>query len=178
MELKANKIPDEFKLIVPRGMRLVQRMEQEFLLVESVYCPKGHNLMVDSVRIHGEPSIKLELTVAGQKGLVFVDAFWGSHAKLFSFLPECGEGSHLEGFCPYCHVSLKEENKCSVEGCESETALVLHLPSSSGRVYVCDSLGCPGHLLDVNTLPHELSESISGINYFGHGTEDLFGGME
>ena len=178
MELKANRIPDEFKVVVPRGMRLVHRMEQEFLLVESVYCPKGHNLMVDSVRIHGEPSIKLELILGDQKGLIFVDAFWGSHTKLFSFLPKCKEGDYLEGFCPYCHVSLKEESQCSVEGCESGGALVLHLPSSSGRIHVCHRLGCPGHLLDVHTLPHELSESISGINYFGHGTEDLFGGLE
>ncbi|MDA3955243.1 hypothetical protein [Oceanispirochaeta sp.] len=178
MELKANKIPDEFRMIVPRGMRLVKRQEEDFLLVESVYCPKGHNLMVDSVRIHGEPSIKLEISFGGQKGLIFVDAFWGSHAKLFSFLPECGEGDHLEGFCPYCHVPLREEYSCHIEGCDSKSALVLHLPSSTGKVYVCDSLGCPGHFLDVNSLPHEMTESISGINFFGHGSEDLFGGLE
>jgi len=178
MELIANQIPEEFRTVIPRGLRLVRRNNQEFLLVESIYCPRGHNLLVDSVHIHGEPSIKLELVVGGGRGLAFIDAFWGSHAKLFSFLPEHGEGQMIEGFCPYCHASLLEEFHCHEEGCDSHTGLVLHLPGGSGKVYVCSRLGCPGHLLDISSLPHELSESISGINFFGAGTEDLFGGLE
>jgi hypothetical protein len=177
MELKSNKIPEEFRMVIPRGLRLVHRNEQEFLLVESIFCPRGHNLLVDSVHIHGEPSIKLELEINGQRGLAFIDAFWGSHAKLFSFLPECGEGTMLEGFCPYCHAPLIEEYHCHEEGCGSHKGLALHLPNGAGRVTVCASLGCPGHLLDVNSISHELSESLSGINFFGAGTEDLFGGL-
>ena len=178
MELKSNKIPEAFRTVIPRGMRLVHRNEQEFLLVESLFCPRGHNLLVDSVHIHGEPSIKLELVVNGQKGLVFLDAFWGSHAMLFSFLPQRGENTLLEGFCPYCHAPLMEEYECPVEGCGSHQGLALHLPSGSGKVIVCSRLGCPGHILDVSSIPHELSESISGINFFGAGTEELFGGLE
>jgi len=178
MELISNKIPDEFRTVIPRGLQLVQRNEQEFLLVESIFCPRGHNLLVDSVHIHGEPSIKLELMINGQKGLAFIDAFWGSHAKLFSFLPECGDGAMLEGFCPYCHCSLMEEYLCHGEGCDSHTGMALHLPSGAGKVVVCAKLGCPAHILDVSAIPHELTESISGINFFGAGTEDLFGGLE
>ena len=178
MELKSNSIPEEFRTVIPRGLRLVKRNEQEFLLVEAVFCPRGHNLLVDSVHIHGEPSIKLELMINGRKGLVFIDAFWGSHAKLFSFLPECAEGTKLEGFCPYCHTPLTEEYVCHEEACHSHKGLSLYLPSGSGKVTVCASLGCPGHHLDISSIPHELTESISGINFFGAGTEELFGGLE
>ncbi len=178
MELKSNKIPDEFRTVIPRGLRLVHRNEQEFLLVESIFCPRGHNLLVDSVHIHGEPSIKLELMINGQKGLAFIDAFWGSHAKLFSFLPSCTDGTMLEGFCPYCHAPLMEDYDCDLEGCGSHRGMALHLPSGSGKVIVCSSLGCPGHILEVGSISHELTESISGINFFGAGTEDIFGGLE
>ncbi len=178
MELRSNRIPDEFRTVIPRGLRLVKRADQEFLLVESVFCPRGHNLMVDSVHIHGEPSIKLELSINGTKGLAFIDAFWGSHAKLFSFLPQYTDQTLLEGFCPYCHAPLMEEYHCHEEGCGSSKGLNLFLPGGSGRVSVCASLGCPGHTLDISAIPHELAESISGINFFGEGTEDLFGGLE
>ena len=87
MKLAAQKIPAKFIQAMPRGLRLVKKDGGDFLLVESAFCPKGHNLVVDSVRIHDEASIKLKITIRGESGLIYVDSFWGSHAKLFSFIP-------------------------------------------------------------------------------------------
>ena len=71
MKLTAQKIPEEFVRSIPRGFRLVQKQGCDFLLVESLFCPNGHNLIVDSVRIHDEASVKLKIVVNHQPGFVF-----------------------------------------------------------------------------------------------------------
>ena len=178
MELSISKIPPEFVKAIPRGMRLVNRDDNELLLVNSLYCPNGHNLLVDSVRIHNEASIKIKVRIADNDGLIFIDSFWGSHAKLFSFFPgSLGKDATVEAFCPYCDAKLTQDYTCAFEGCDSKKSLLLNLPGGKNRVRVCAKLGCPGHVLDINDLPHELTETVSNINFFGEGDNDIFGGI-
>ncbi len=179
MRLPTQKIPERFAHAVPRGFRLVKKHGHDFLLVESVFCPKGHNLVVDSVRIHDEASIKLKLVVGGEAGFVFVDAFWGSHAKLFSFIPPISakEATFVEARCPYCDASMAERHLCRQKGCASDRSILLMLPGGTNQIHVCARLGCPGHLLDVVDLPHGVARTVSGINYFGVGSDKVFGGI-
>ncbi len=179
MELTPQTIPDRFARAIPRGFRLVRRQGHDFLLVESVFCPEGHNLVVDSVRIHNEASIKLKLAIGSEAGLVFVDAFWGSHAKLFSFMPiAAAPGPVLvEARCPYCDALMNEHDPCPVDGCGSQEAVRLVLPGGKNTIRVCARLGCPGHLLDIADIPQEVVRTVSGINYFGAGNEDVLGSI-
>ncbi len=180
MKLPAQTSPEEFVRAIPRGFRLVQKQGSDFLLVESLFCPNGHNLIVDSVRIHDEASVKLKVVVNNQPGFVFVDAFWGSHAKLFSFFPRVSEGDSLfaETHCPYCDVVMTDNVACNQPGCGSGKSIVLLLPGGKNQIHVCARLGCPGHVLEINELPHSVVESVSVINFFGAGPEDdLFGGV-
>jgi hypothetical protein len=166
MKLAAHRIPDRFAQAIPRGLRLVTKEGRDFLLVESAFCPRGHNLVVDSVRIHDEASIKLKVVVGSQTGFVFVDAFWGSHAKLFSFIPLVSgkEPAFADVHCPYCSTAMTEHHRCTQKGCGSEKSILLVLPGGKNAIHVCARLGCPGHLLDVVDMPHEVVRSVSGIN--------------
>jgi hypothetical protein len=178
MKLTAQHIPEEFVRTIPRGFQLVKKQGNDFLLVESLFCPNGHNLTVDSVRIHDEPSIKLKVVINGEPGLIFVDAFWGSHAKLFSFIPQVsGEPAFAEAYCPYCDAAMMEHYVCAQPGCGSEKSVMLLLPGGKNKIHVCAKLGCPGHVLDITDMPHELIESVNTINYFGAGPDDLLGGI-
>jgi hypothetical protein len=179
MKLTAKKIPDEFIRAIPRGFRLIRKQEHDFLLVESLFCPNGHNLIVDSVRIHDEASIKLKIVLNGEPGLLFVDAFWGSHTKLFSFIPKVSakEPIFVETYCPYCDAGMTERHLCAQKGCGSDRSVLLMLPGGKNKIHVCARLGCPGHLLDINDMPHKLVRSVSVINYFGAGSDDLFGSI-
>ncbi len=179
MKLMAKKIPDEFIRAIPRGFRLIQKQERDFLLVESLFCPKGHNLIVDSVRIHDEASIKLKVVINQESGFLFVDAFWGSHTKLFSFVPKHTghEPVFAEAYCPYCDAAMIERHACEQKGCDSEKCVLLMLPGGKNKIHVCAKLGCPGHALEIVDLPQKLVRSVSVINYFGAGSEDLFGRM-
>jgi hypothetical protein len=179
MRLTAKKVPERFARALPRGLRLVTRSDGDFLLVEGAFCPNGHNLVVDSVRIHDAPSVKLKLIVGQESGFVFVDAFWGSHSKLFSFVPTVGakKPAMVDARCPYCDVSLNDTHPCTEKGCTSETGIRLLLPGGRNSIFVCARLGCPGHLLDVVDMPRGVVRAVSGINYFGVGGDKWFGGI-
>lgn len=177
MELMVNKIPDEFLHNIPPGFRLVQKNDNNFLLLDSLFCPHGHKLIVDSVRIHDEPSIKIDVTINRNRGSIFIDAFWGSHAKLYSFIPGTVNGdTFVEAFCPYCGISLIENFNCKQELCDSDKSILLLLPELKGKIHVCAKLGCPGHVLEVENMPMDLVDSISKINFFGEDADKIFGG--
>jgi hypothetical protein len=179
MKLTAQKIPEKFARAMPRGLRLVTKDGHDFLLVESAFCPRGHNLVVDSVRIHGEASVKLKVVARGDSGFVYVDSFWGSHAKLFSFIPTVSgtDPVLVEARCPYCDAELTERYACGHKGCGSEQSIRLVLPGGKNTIHVCARLGCPGHFLDIADLPRSVVQSVSGINYFGVGGDDVFGSL-
>jgi hypothetical protein len=170
MQLREQKIPDEFIRNIPRGFRLAKKQGQDFLMVESLFCPNGHNLVFDSVRIHDEASIKLKIIVGEECGFVFLDAYWGSHAKLFSFIPQMprDEPIFVEPHCPYCDVLMSEVFPCRQEGCGSKNSVILRLPGNN-VIHLCARLGCPGHSLEIHEMPDDIVQSVSGINYFGAG---------
>ncbi len=179
MDLKHTAIPPEFLKILPAGIKFLHKKGKEFLVVEKVHCSKGHSLIVDSVRIHGEPAIELDVLIEDQEGSFFIDAFWGSHAKLYNFMPRLKQSSPLvQAFCPVCKASLVVNRECPMEGCDTDKHIVLYLPGEGNRIFVCARLGCPGHYLSVRNLPQGISESVSNINYFGTQVdEDLFQGI-
>lgn len=178
MKLVYKTVPPEFLTSLPEGIKYVQRKGQDFLVVEQLFCPDGHSLMADHVRLHGEPSICLEATIGNQHGRIFVDAFWGSHDKLFSFIPTDAERHSLtEVRCPHCGVSLMTERVCPIERCGSPRAISLLLPGGLNRILVCARLGCPDHELVVQQMPEEISRKLRSINYFGEFHDDMFRGI-
>jgi hypothetical protein len=171
MELKHTRIPVEFIQRLPEGMKLVTRHGKQFLVVDEVYGPNGESLMCDNVRIHGERSIQLGIEVGNSEGSIFVDSYWGSHAKLYSFMVDTSaKDSLVKARVPGSKTSLMTTRRCNIEGCNSDQAIELHLPGGKNKIYVCARLGCPGHELEVPDLPAPVSDSVSRINFFGAGS--------
>ena len=178
MQLIHRKIPREFLEMLPEGMKFIHRHGKEYLVVEELLCPKGHSLISPSVRIHDEPSIRISVSRPNGTGLIFIDAFWGSHAKLFSFMPAPGENlAVLKASCPECGVSLTRPRRCSRPECDSETSIAFNLPGENDVIYVCAKLGCPDHVLIAGGVPHRLNRAVSEINYFGYGEDEQFKGI-
>ncbi len=168
MELQHKEIPVEFLQRLPDGIKILKRHGREFMVVEHISGPNGEDLMSNSVQIHGEPSIRLGVRINGQEGLIFVDAFWGGHAKLYSFLPDSGgKDTEVEAFVPETGASLMAGHACEVEGCGCNRSIMLTLPDGRSHVYVCARLGCPGHAMEMAELPPSVSRSISSINFLG-----------
>ncbi|OVE78119.1 hypothetical protein BVX99_00585 [bacterium F16] len=168
MELTHKEIPREFLENLPRGIRYARRNGRDHLIVEQAFCPNGHSLMVDNVRLHGEPSIKLRMQFDDASGFIFVDSFWGSHDKLYSFIPTARDlglaGGDVQ--CAVCNCSLLVDHP-ACEACGNDRFIQMLLPGSSSKILVCAKLGCPEHELIANDLSPELSEIVSDINYHG-----------
>jgi hypothetical protein len=173
MELIHNEIPLEFIRRLPEGVKLVVRHGREFLVVERVESRSGTSLIAEQVHIHGEPSIRLGTRIGDADGLLFVDAYWGSHAKLYSFIPNLETGEQfVDAYVPGSKESLMVDYACDVDGCGSKRGIELVLPGGENRVLVCARLGCPGHRLELANLPKPVQDSLSGINFFGAGSLD------
>lgn len=170
MQLKHTEIPVELLVNLPEGLKLVRRHGREFLVVESIEGFDGTSLMSETVKIHGEPSIRILVRLGDTEGLIFVDAFWGSHAKLYGFIPKGIDGeSIVEVRVPATGKSLMVTRSCAVPGCGCTKAIDMHLPHNGGHVFVCARLGCPGHAIEISNLPKPVSDTVSGINFFGAG---------
>jgi len=179
MQLIHRKIPREFLEMLPEGMKFIHRHGKEFLVVEELLCPNGHSLMVGSVRIHDEPSISITVNRSEGPGLIFIDAYWGSHAKLYNFIADATHPmDYADAHCPHCGVSLVVERECGRMECDSNRSIKLHLPGEGNFVSVCARLGCPDHRIVVGDVPSRIIEAVSEINFFGYGDDDeAFGGI-
>jgi len=174
MKLTHKTIPGQFLTALPEGIKFIKKHGQDFLVVEKLFCSQGHSLMVDTVRIHGEPSIAMRVQVGKSEGRVFVDAFWGGHAKLYNFIPDIHTaGLMLKAFCPVCGVDLIVSDKCPMAGCESHQAILFYLPGNANKIYVCAKLSCPGHRMDIVHMPALVTEEVSSINYFGANADNI-----
>lgn len=179
MQLIHRTIPREFLDVLPEGMKFIHRQGKEFLVVEELLCPKGHSLMVESVRIHDEPSIRIAVDRPEGTGLIFIDAYWGSHAKLYTFLADPTHPlRYAQAKCPHCNTSLVVERSCGRMDCDSTRSLMFRLPREGDAIYVCAKLGCPDHSIVVGDVPRKVREEVDEINFFGYGDDDeAFGGI-
>ena len=178
MKLTHTEIPLRFLSSLPEGIKLVNRHGKEFLVVERLFAPEGESLISTTVHIHGEPAVRIGARIGKSEGLIFIDAFWGSHAKLYSFIPDTEPGRiDVEAFSPEGGLSLMTPWKCEQPNCGGEQAIRFSLPGGANQILVCARLGCPGHLMEIEDLPHRVSHQVSRINFFGAGSEDMFKGI-
>lgn len=173
MKLRHKEIPVEFFRNLPEGIKIVKRHGKEFMVVERALGPNGEDLISPSVHIHGEPSIRLAVRIGADHGFIFVDSFWGSHAKLFSFVPAAiDETSEVDAYVADTGASLMIDRPCSIEGCTCRRSIMFNLGDGKSSVYVCARLGCPGHAVEFAGLPRSIAETIGSINFFGAGNMD------
>ena len=181
MKLTDKAVPTEFLEMLPEGFLFLNKHGRRFLVVEEVTCQAGCSLMDDAVRIHGEPSIKMQIETEDVGGLMFVDAFWGGHEKLYGFIPKPGI---VKAACPSCGRSLIVQRECPEDCCDQ--CIVLTLPGDN-KIFVCARLGCPGHHLYIAEMPETIIAQVDDINfphqgireasYFGSEDDDLFQGI-
>ena len=178
MRILNEKIPVTYLQMLPEGIKFINRHGKEFFVIEELFCPRGHSIMSQTVQIHGEPSIQIEVEMNSKRGTFYIDAFWGSHKKLFDFIPQkTDERTLIMAFCPTCGESLIEEDTCLQPGCNTKEHIVLLLPGGKNKIFECARLGCPGHKIDITDLPAQFSQAVSEINYFGVQSEEVFKGI-
>jgi hypothetical protein len=179
MEIIKRDIPHAFLKTLPEGMKFISKGGSDFLVVERLSCQHGHSLITDEVHIHGEASIKLNVKLNNCDGVLFLDSFWGSHTKLYNFIPNNYEKVKIvDIFCPTCGESLIIKELCDQEECNSDRMVQMLLPGTNNRILACARFGCPAHKLEINNVASTVTQQVSDINFFGIGfDDDVFKGV-
>lgn len=176
MGVPHRSIPPQFARNIPEGLELIVRDGKEYLVVRELLCANGHTLMVESVRIHDEPSIRIAVERPEGTGLVFIDSYWGSHSKLFTFLADSRQPmAYADAYCPHCGVSMTVDRQCGNAHCSSTRGLQFFLPGRENAIYVCARLGCPDHEIATQGVSQSIAREVSNINYSAYSDDEEFG---
>lgn len=113
--------------------------------VEHAYCPNGHSLSDESIKINGKPSFKVKVKYKDKEGFMYLDPIYGSYNNIEEGI-SVPKGAVIEFFCPQCGISLKEpDDTCQL--CASPM-FVFQLPKG-GVVEGCLKKGCIFHKMKI-----------------------------
>jgi len=115
------------------------------LQVHHATCQNGHILQDKSVKIHGEPSLKVNIKCQGKKGILYIDPVYGRYENVFKGI-ELKKGDVVEMYCPECGIDLTDTNE-TCQLCASPM-FIFHLPQG-GIIEGCMKLGCVFHKLKI-----------------------------
>lgn len=123
------------------------------LHVNHATCPNGHLLRDEKVKIHGYPSIKVNIKSKGKDGILYIDPVYGKYENKIENIT-LKKGDLVEMFCPECGVDLGDPN----DTCQlcSSPMFVLNLPRG-GIVEGCSKLGCVFHKLKIVDAEKQVS---------------------
>jgi two-component system NtrC family sensor kinase len=98
---------DNGKIIVTSN--LISLTPYGITQIKNAICPKGHNLIDETVKIDGMPSIKIQAKIDGKFGYINIDPIYGKNRNHYGI--QIKSQAHVDISCPTCNASLLEENK-------------------------------------------------------------------
>ena len=117
----------------------------------NVKCPLcGESFMDSENLVDNAPSIKLNIKVADEKGVIRMSSIYGSYNYVCDI--EVKTNSLAEFFCPTCVGKLNSKIECDV--CKAE--MVPFYLDIGGKVAVCSRAGCKNHLVEFDDLSNAL----------------------
>jgi hypothetical protein len=112
--------------------------------VSHAKCPNGCDLMDESLKISGYPSIVAKITYQSKEGLIHLDPVFGSFNNILEV--DVPDMEVVELACPKCGVSLKgETDTCNV--C-SAPMFIINLPKGA-IIEACLRKGCFEHTFKI-----------------------------
>ncbi len=130
------------------------------LMSLKVKCPIcGKSLMNHDQMIDNEPSIKLNIEVAENRGTINLSSIYGSYNYKADI--EMIKGEIVKFFCPHCTAQITSDVDCLT--CKAPM-IPFHL-DMGGKVSVCSRIGCKDHKVEFEDLSIALNKLYQEYGY-------------
>lgn len=125
-----------------------------------IKCPNcRRSLMDDEVKLHGAPSIKLNIMTPEDRGTINLCSVYECFDHV-SDIP-VKKDTVVEFSCPKCNKELLVKEECKL----CDAPMVSFVLQTGGRVNFCSRSGCSNHYVAFEDLSTELSKF---YDEFGH----------
>jgi ssDNA-binding Zn-finger/Zn-ribbon topoisomerase 1 len=110
-------------------------------------CPVcGKSLMDDEQLVDNEPSILLDIEIAGSKGKIHLSSIYGSYNYLTDI--DMPKDEVAEFSCPHCKAHITSDAECLSCGAN----MVPFYLDMGGKVTICSRNGCKNHFVEFEDL--------------------------
>ncbi|MEN8224593.1 MAG: hypothetical protein ABFS05_04460 [Bacteroidota bacterium] len=110
-------------------------------------CPVcGKSLMDESQLVDNEPSILLNVEIAGNKGVIRLSSIYGSYNYMTDI--ELPEGEIAKFSCTHCETHITSDSECLSCGAK----MVPFYLDMGGKVTICSRSGCKNHIVEFEDL--------------------------
>ncbi len=137
------------------------------LMSLKVKCPNcGKSLMDHDRLIDNESSIKLNIELANNTGIINLSSIYGSYNYKSDIEMIKDEIAKL--FCPHCNIQIVSNNSCLT----CKAPMIPFYLDMGGKVSVCSRNGCKDHKVEFDNLSIALSKLYQEYG-FGKETPDF-----
>lgn len=124
------------------------------IITLKVKCPMCSATLMDKEQmVDNEPGIKLDITIAGKKGHIWLSSIYESYNYIADIDIPLNEIASFH--CPHCHKDVISVDKCF--SCHAPL-VPFHL-ENGGKVSICSRAGCKKHSVAFEDLS-------TALNYF------------
>jgi len=128
----------------------------------SLKCPVcGKSLMDEDHRVDNEPSIKLNIEISGEKGVIRLSSIYGSYNFISDI--DLPKGEVVSFSCPDCEAKIISEQECMTCG----APMIPFYLDMGGKVSICSRCGCKNHKIEFDDLSVALRKLYKEFGYSG-----------
>ncbi len=128
----------------------------------SLKCPHcGESLMDKKNPVDNESSIRLNVEVRNQKGVIHLSSIYGSYNYSCDINIPKGEVANFS--CPHCKTNLNSKPECLSCGAD----MVPFYLDMGGKVSICSRSGCKNHHVEFEDLSQALKKLYQEYGFRG-----------
>ena len=125
-------------------------------------CPFCNEFLMDKKNlVDNEASIRLNIEVGNNKGVIYLSSVYGSYNyKCDSDIPD---GEIAKFSCPQCNKNLNSKTECLTCGAEMVTFYL----DMGGKVAICSRSGCKNHHVEFEDLSQAMRKLYQEYGFRG-----------
>jgi len=126
-------------LIIPNPVS--QAIAPTVVVVQKLFCPRGHSLINSRADFNGHPGIIIAATRHDEHGFIALSPIYGDKRRIALDI-DLSDGETYDLSCPECGVKLPRFGPCKC-GADLISLFLTQDADNSNCVVICNRVGCP-----------------------------------